>query len=81
MMGYPTRAKIILYGPETERTTCLGLVIKEPAEEMELELVDFNIDYRIPRVSVSNLGDANLSWASSYPEVTVRGTGYPKMSR
>jgi hypothetical protein len=80
-MDYPAHAKVILTGPERVRTTCLGLEIKTPGEEVELELVDFNIDYRVPRVDVSSIGDANLAWVSSYPEITIRGTGYPKINR
>ena len=78
MMGYPAHAKVVLTGPEQTRVTCLGLEIKTPGEVVELELVDFNIEYHAPRVSVSNMGDANLSWVSGYPEITIRGTGYPK---
>jgi hypothetical protein len=81
-MGYPTRAKVILYGPDEMNTTCLGLEIRIPGEELELELVDFNVDYRMPHVNVSHLGDPNLAiFSSGYPEITIRGVGYPKSPR
>jgi hypothetical protein len=81
MMSYPAHAKVILTGRDEEYTTCLGLVIRKPGEVMELDLVDFNIDYRIPRVNVSSMGEPNLSWVSSYPEITIRGTGYPRLNK
>jgi hypothetical protein len=80
-MSYPAHAKVVLTGAEQVKTTCLGLEIRTPGEVVELELADFSIDYRVPHVNVSAMGDSNLHWVSSYPEITIRGTGYPKMDK
>jgi hypothetical protein len=81
MMSYPAHAKVVLTGAEQVKTTCLGLEIRTPGEVMELDLVDFNIDYRVPNVSVSAMGDSNLHWVSVTPVITIRGTGYPEMDK
>jgi hypothetical protein len=77
-MSYPAHAKVILTGADEVKTTCLGLEIRVPGETVELDLVDFNIDYRLPPMHVSAIGSPDLAVSCGYPEITIRGTGYPR---